>query len=346
VTSDFVHTPVLLSETITAIRPSPGGAYIDATLGGGGHAEKVLELSSPHGIVLGIDADPVALEATRRRLAAYGDRLITANAYFDQLTDVAQAAGLSSVDGVFFDLGVSSPQLDTAERGFSFQHDAPLDMRFGPLARHSAAEIVNTLSAGELQRIFREYGEERFARRVAQRVIAERERAPITTTRQLADIVTRAKPRSRGEQIHPATRVFQALRIAVNDELGRLSRALPQAVALLRAGGRLAVISFHSLEDRIVKNFVRDEARGCVCPPEIPVCICGRQPTLRSLTPRPITASAEEVAANPRARSARLRVAERLSDDTNDHSSSMTDDSSSDNDSWRTAKSGTSGSST
>jgi 16S rRNA (cytosine1402-N4)-methyltransferase len=298
--------------------------YIDATVGGGGHAEKVLELSSPHGILLGVDADPAALEATRRRLARYGNRLITANAYFDQLADTARDAGLSSVDGVLFDLGVSSPQLDTAERGFSFQHEAPLDMRFGPLAPHPASDLVNMLSASDLERIFRDYGEERYARRVAQRVVRERERGPIRTTRQLAEIVSRAKPRSRSEQIHPATRVFQALRIAVNDELGRLTRALPQAVMLVREGGRLAVISFHSLEDRIVKQFMRDEARGCICPPELPVCVCGRRPTLRTLTSRPMTASADEVAANPRARSARLRVAERLSEDSTGDDSNRT----------------------
>jgi 16S rRNA (cytosine1402-N4)-methyltransferase len=196
-------------------------------------------------------------------------------------------------------------------------------MRFGPLASQTAADLVNTLSGDELQRIFREYGEERYARRVAQRLVAERKRAPIRTTRQLAEVVARAKPRSRGEQIHPATRVFQALRIAVNDELGRLGRALPQAVELLRPGGRLVVISFHSLEDRIVKRFMRDEVRGCICPPQIPVCQCGRAPTLRVLTPRPLTASAEEVATNPRSRSARLRVAERLSDDMASHETNV-----------------------
>jgi 16S rRNA (cytosine1402-N4)-methyltransferase len=180
------------------------------------------------------------------------------------------------------------------------------------------------LSASDLERIFRDYGEERYARRVAQRVVRERERGPIRTTRQLAEIVSRAKPRSRSEQIHPATRVFQALRIAVNDELGRLTRALPQAVMLVREGGRLAVISFHSLEDRIVKQFMRDEARGCICPPELPVCVCGRRPTLRTLTSRPVTASADEVAANPRARSARLRVAERLSEDSTGDDSNRT----------------------
>jgi 16S rRNA (cytosine1402-N4)-methyltransferase len=224
---------------------------------------------------------------------------------------VAGAAGFTSVDGVLFDLGVSSPQLDESARGFSFQHEALLDMRMGPSARQSAADLVNGLTPEELQRIFAEYGEERYARRIARQIAQERSRREIRTTTDLADIVARAKPRGK-EQIHPATRVFQALRIAVNDELGRLTRALPQAVDVLRVGGRLAVISFHSLEDRIVKQFIRQEARGCVCPPELPVCVCGREPRVRILTSRPIVASAEEVAANIRSRSAKLRVAERI----------------------------------
>jgi 16S rRNA (cytosine1402-N4)-methyltransferase len=218
------------------------------------------------------------------------------------------------VDGVLFDLGVSSPQLDTVSRGFSFQQDAPLDMRFGPLAEETAADIVNTRSVEDLQRLFQEYGEEHHARRVARRIVEERRREPIETTGRLAAIVASAKPRERA-RIHPATRVFQALRIAVNDELGRLRRALPQAVRALRPGGRLVAISFHSLEDRIVKDFMRREAKGCVCPPELPVCVCGQVATLRPLTRRPIRPSAEEVDTNPRARSARLRAAERLETD-------------------------------
>jgi 16S rRNA (cytosine1402-N4)-methyltransferase len=308
VTSEFAHTPVLLSESIAALQPRSGGRYIDATLGGGGHAERVLDLSSPDGTLLGIDADPSALAAARARLAPYGDRLVTVEEYFDGLERTARRTGFLGSDGVLFDLGVSSPQLDRGDRGFSFQQDAPLDMRMGPGARQTAEDLVNSLPESDLERIFREYGEERFARRVARRITMER---PIRSTSELAAVVTRAKPRT-NEAIHPATRVFQALRIAVNDELERLRRALPQAVNALRGGGNLAVISFHSLEDRIVKQFMRQEARGCICPPELPVCVCGREPRLRVITSRPIVASDSEVATNPRARSAKLRVAERL----------------------------------
>jgi len=319
VTSGFDHTPVLLPETLDALQPGPGGRYVDATLGGGGHAEKILELSSPDGALLGIDADPVAVTAARRRLAHYGERVTVVESYFDALEELVRGAEFGPVDGILFDLGVSSPQLDSAERGFSFQYDAPLDMRLGPGAEHTAAELVNSLPPSALERIFREYGEERYARRVAQRIVHERARAPLRTTAELADLVTRAKPRSRQERIHPATRVFQALRIAVNQELERLERALPQALDVLRDGGRLVVISFHSLEDRIVKQFMRKEARGCVCPPDIPACICGRDPSLRIFTPRPIRATDAEVARNPRARSARLRAAQKLSVDDRSH---------------------------
>jgi 16S rRNA (cytosine1402-N4)-methyltransferase len=271
----------------------------------------MLELSAPNGIVLGIDADPAALEAAATRLAPFGDRVRLVESYFDDLAAIVQRLKLGPADGILFDLGVSSPQLDISERGFSFLREAPLDMRFGPGANQSAADLVRTLPADELQRIFREYGEERYARRIAQRIAEERRRRPIETTSQLAALVARAKPASR-ESIHPATRVFQALRIAVNDELGRLQRALPQAIDALRVGGRVAVISFHSLEDRIVKTFMRQEARGCICPPDLPVCVCGREPRVRILTSRPRVASQAEVAQNPRARSAKLRVAERI----------------------------------
>jgi len=257
----------------------------------------------------------MALEAARGRLARFGDRAVFAESYFDHLAEVAHSNGFDGVDGILFDLGVSSPQLDLAERGFSFQHDAPLDMRFGPEAERTAADLVNTLPAHALQKIFGEYGEERYAGRIAQRIVEERVKNPITTTGELARIVLRAVPaRSTWHKggIHPATRVFQALRIAVNDELERLRRALPQAVDLLRAGGSLVVISFHSLEDRIVKQFMRQEARGCVCPPHLPACACGHQPTLRPRTSRPVMATEDEVRSNVRARSARLRAAEKI----------------------------------
>jgi 16S rRNA (cytosine1402-N4)-methyltransferase len=312
VTTEYDHVPVLLTETVDALRPRPGGLFVDATVGGGGHAEKVLELSIPDGRLLALDADPMALEASRIRLRRFGNRVSFARTYSDRVLEAAQEYGFVGSNGVLFDLGVSSAQIDTPERGFSFQSDAPLDMRFGPGAERSAADLVNELSERALRDIISEYGEERFAGRIARRIVEERASNPIHTTAHLAEVVRRAKPRIHNERINPATRVFQALRIAVNDELGRLSRALPQALDLLRDGGRLAVISFHSLEDRIVKQFMRQEATGCICPPELPVCACGRTPGLRLITRRPLTASDDEIAANPRARSAKLRVAERI----------------------------------
>jgi 16S rRNA (cytosine1402-N4)-methyltransferase len=313
VTDPFLHTPVLLTESIAALQPRPGGRYIDATLGGGGHAEKVLQLSDPSGRLLGIDEDPAALDAARVRLASFGERLQLAQSYFDSIGELAEAHGFKPVDGILFDLGVSSPQLDTPDRGFSFQVEAPLDMRLGPDAQATAADLVNTLPAAELERIFREFGEERFARRIANRIADERKSSPIVTTTRLASVVAGAKPPGRRERIHPATRVFQALRIAVNDELDRLARALPQAADALAGGGRLAVIAFHSLEDRIVKQFIRHESRDCICPPGTPQCVCGHLATLRQVTRRPVQATEREIAENPRARSAKLRVAERLS---------------------------------
>ena len=310
-TTRYDHVPVLATETVALLQPRPGGLFVDATVGGGGHAEKVLDLTIPDGRLLALDADPAALEASRIRLSRFGNRVSFARRYSDQVLEAAQEYGFVGADGVLFDLGVSSPQIDTPERGFSFQVEAPLDMRFGPDAEQSAAELVNELSELELRDIIAQYGEERFAGRIARRIVAERRTRPILTTTHLAEVVTRAKPRGHNERINPATRVFQALRIAVNDELGRLTRALPQTLDLLRDGGRLAVISFHSLEDRIVKQFMRRESTGCICPPEVPVCVCGRTPRLQLVTRRPVTASDDEIALNPRARSAKLRVAER-----------------------------------
>jgi 16S rRNA (cytosine1402-N4)-methyltransferase len=312
VTTGYNHVPVLLTETLAALQPRPGGLFVDATVGGGGHAEKVLDLTIPDGRLLALDADPLALEASRIRLRRFGNRVSFARAYSDRMLDIAREYGFERVDGVLFDLGVSSPQIDTPERGFSFQADAPLDMRFGPGAERSAAELVNELSERALRDIIGEYGEERFAGRIARRIVEERASRPIATTSQLVDVVKRAKPRTHSERINPATRVFQALRIAVNDELGRLSKALPQTLDLIRDGGRLAVISFHSLEDRIVKQFMRQESTGCVCPPDVPVCVCGRTPSLQLITRRPLIASDDEIALNPRARSAKLRVAQRI----------------------------------
>lgn len=311
-TNEFPHTPVLLPQTIEALQPKPGGRYIDATLGGGGHAEKILDMSGSTSVLLGIDADPAALKAAKQRLSPFGDRVTLVQSYFDEMGTVARANDFVGVDGILFDLGVSSPQLDTDQRGFSFQHAAPLDMRMDPSANATARDLVNTLSEFELARIFYEYGEERYSRRIARRILQTRRDTPLETTTDLVDVIMHAAPQPHREGIHPATRVFQALRIAVNDELGRLSRALPQALDLLHEGGRLAVISFHSLEDRIVKQFMRAEARDCLCPPQIPVCVCGHTASLRILTRRPMTASAVEIANNPRSRSAKLRVAERI----------------------------------
>ncbi len=310
-TTEYTHQPVLLTEILEALQPRPGATYIDATVGGGGHAEKVMDMSQPNGRLLALDADPIALTAARRTLERFGDDVTYVEAYSDALGAAARAHGFRSVNGVMYDLGVSSPQIDRPDRGFSFSSDAPLDMRFGPGAGDSASDLVNRLSEAELRRIIGEYGDERYAGRIARHIAEERGRRAILTTGQLSAIVMRAKPFSRSEKIHPATRVFQALRIAVNDELGRLSRSLPQAVEALAHGGRLAVISFHSLEDRIVKQFFRQEERGCICPPDFPTCVCGRTQTLRIVTKRPITAGPAEVAHNPRARSAKLRVAER-----------------------------------
>jgi 16S rRNA (cytosine1402-N4)-methyltransferase len=308
------HLPVMVKEVMVALSPLPGSFHVDATLGGGGHAVRILESNAPDGRLLGIDADPMAIATAERRLAPYKDRAVLRHANFEDLEDVARASGFANVDGVLFDLGLSSNQLAHEERGFSFRSGGALDMRFDTARGRAAGDLIADEDARSLARIFREYGEERFADRIARAVVGEREQRPIDTAAQLADVVERAVPRGpRGQRrIHPATRVFQALRIAVNRELEVLPRALAAALELLRPGGRLVVISYHSLEDRIVKQFIATERRGCVCPPELPVCVCGRSPRLRPLGRRPERPTSEEVAANPRARSARLRAAERL----------------------------------
>ncbi|HID87122.1 MAG TPA: 16S rRNA (cytosine(1402)-N(4))-methyltransferase RsmH [Anaerolineae bacterium] len=298
------HTPVLYQEVIAGLQPRPGGRYIDATVGGGGHARGLLEGSSPDGRLLGIDADPMAIALARQSLAEYGERVILVNGNFAHLKEIAASHGFCPVDGILLDLGLSSFQLERAERGFSFQLEGPLDMRYDPQQGRTAADLVNTLPEDQLADILWRYGEEPRARRIARAIVAHR---PIRTTTELAEIVQRTVPRRR--RIHPATRTFLALRIAVNEELDALARALPQAVELLAPGGRLAVISFHSLEDRIVKEFFRDQARGCICPPDVPVCVCHHQPTLEVLTKKPIRPSEAEVRRNPRSRSARLRLA-------------------------------------
>lgn len=300
------HEPVLLEEVLAALAPRSGGRYIDGTIGSGGHARAVLDHSAPDGRLLGIDLDPIAVAQARRALAEYGDRLVLLQGNFAAIGEIAQQYNFAPVDGILFDLGLSSLQLEAPERGFSFQVDGPLDMRFDPQHGPSACDLVNGLPESELADIIYRYGEERRARRIARAIVEAR---PLRTTGELAHLVARIVKRSGG--IHPATRTFQALRIAVNRELENLERALPAAVDLLAEGGILAVISFHSLEDRIVKRFFVEQAKGCVCPPQLPVCACGREPRLRILTRKPIRPSAAEVERNPRSRSARLRVARR-----------------------------------
>lgn len=302
-----IHQPVLYAEALHWLAPAPGGLYLDATVGLGGHARGLLEASAPDGRLLGLDADAQALALARQNLAAYGERVTLAQGRHTTLRALAEAHGFVAVDGVLLDLGVSSLQLDDPQRGFSFQQEGPLDMRLGDDGDLTAEEIVNTWSERDLSALIAEYGEERYARRVARAICARR---PYRTTRQLAEVVARAVP-SR-ERIHPATRTFQALRIAVNDELGSLEAALPQAAALLKPGGRLVVIAFHSLEDRIVKQFIARESRDCICPPGLPTCVCGHHATLRGLTRKPVRPTEAELAENPRSRSARLRAAERL----------------------------------
>ncbi|MEN6479663.1 MAG: 16S rRNA (cytosine(1402)-N(4))-methyltransferase RsmH [Anaerolineales bacterium] len=305
-----LHTPVLLAEVLTWLALKPGGLYIDATVGLGGHAAAILNACGPDGRLLGIDADPQALALARERLAPFGDRALLRQGWNRDLPTLAADAGWSAVDGVLFDLGVSSLQLDDAARGFSFQQDGPLDMRMSPQAEVDAAQIVNTWPERELADILYTYGEERYARRIAAAIVRER---PLHTTAELAAVVRRAIPGGHAPQrIDPATRSFQALRIAVNGELEYLEQALTGAVRLLRPGGRLVVIAFHSLEDRIVKQYLAREARDCICPPRIPQCVCGHKATVRLLTHKPVRPSDAEAAANPRSRSARLRAAERL----------------------------------
>jgi 16S rRNA (cytosine1402-N4)-methyltransferase len=313
-TAASVHVPVLADEVVSMLAAAPGGVHVDATLGGGGHAERILTATDPDGRLLGIDADEAAIARAATRLSRFGGRLVTRQGNFRDLASLAPAAGFAAVDGCLFDLGLSSDELADPERGFGIRTGGPLDMRFDTGRGVPAAELLATLDQAELIALFRTYGEEPFAGRIARAIVEARRTAPIETAEELAAIVERAAPsRAPGRRrVHPATRVFQALRIAVNAELEALEAGLAAAVDLLKPGGRLVVLSYHSLEDRIVKRFLQAERRGCTCPPEAPVCICGRKPRLRLVTPKGIVPSAAEIAANPRARSARLRAAERL----------------------------------
>ena len=309
------HLPVMVEEVATMLAAMPGSLQIDATLGGGGHAERILEASDPDGRLLGLDADGAAIARVRARLAPrFGDRLRLRQANFRELAAVGPAEGFGSVDGCLFDLGLSSFQLADAGRGFGIRTGGLLDMRFDTGRGVPAAELLASLDAAELTALFRKYGEEPFAGRIARALVEARRGAPVRTAEELAALIERVAPaRAPGRRrVHPATRVFQALRIAVNEELDALEAGLAAALDLLRPGGRLVVLSYHSLEDRIVKRFFQAERRGCTCPPEVPVCVCGRAPRLRLVVSKGLVPGEAEIAANPRARSARLRAAERL----------------------------------
>jgi len=317
------HIPVMLDEVLKFLQPESGGLYIDGTLGGGGHTAAILERSAPDGRVLGIDTDEHALQRVRTRLPEFVDsgRLVLVHGNFADMGRIAHENGFAAVQGVLLDLGFSSDQMDDPQRGFSFGADGPLDMRLDQSLTTSAADLVNDASEQELADIFWKYGEEKRSRQIARRIVREREQGAITRTAQLAKIAAAGVPFKQGT-IHPATRVFQALRIAVNQELERLETVLPQIEDLLSTesedivqegkesdGGRMAVIAFHSLEDRIVKEFMRREATDCICPPRIPVCVCGHKARLHILTSKPLTPGIQETEQNPRARSAKLRVA-------------------------------------
>ncbi len=306
--SSPVHTPVLVKEAIEGLEVRPGGSYIDCTVGSGGHALAILEKVSPGGRLLSIDADPEVTEIAKSKLACYGEAVILVNDNFANLAAICSKYNLYPVDGILFDLGVSSLQLDTAQRGFSFQRDAPLDMRFDPSQGLTAADIVNSFPEQQLAHIIKENSEERHSRRIARHIVQSR---PITTTLALAEVVEQALGSKHGK-IHPATRTFMALRIAVNGELESLKLALEQTINLLRFRGRLVVISYHSLEDRIVKEFMRREASSCICPPRTVICRCGHVPTLKLISRKVIKPTLWEIESNPRSRSARMRIAERL----------------------------------
>jgi 16S rRNA (cytosine1402-N4)-methyltransferase len=310
-----VHVPVMADEVVEMLAPAAGSRHVDATLGGGGHAERILTASDPDGRLLGLDADGAAIARVRERLGPrFGARLRLRQANFRELSSVAPDEGFAPIDGCLFDLGLSSFQLADADRGFGFRTDGALDMRFDTSRGVPASELIATFDAAELTALFRRYGEEPFAGRIARVIVETRRAAPIKTADALAALVARVTPsRAPGRRrVHPATRVFQALRIAVNEELDALEAGLAAALDLLRPGGRLVVLSYHSLEDRIVKRFLQAERRGCICPPEAPVCVCGHEPRLRLLSPKGIVPTPAEISANPRARSARLRAAERI----------------------------------
>jgi len=308
----FSHISVLLQECIDGLNIKPDGIYVDGTLGGAGHSSRIAARLTI-GRLIGIDRDPVALKAAGERLAPFGDRVTLVHSNFCNIARVLDDLGIDGVDGILLDLGVSSPQLDDGSRGFSYMADAPLDMRMNNGDALTAEEIVNTWSYEELRRILYDYGEERYAPQIANHICKRRETAPIKTTLELVDVIRSAMPAAAlREKQHPAKRSFQAIRIAVNDELGAVRQVMDAAIPRLNPGGRLAIITFHSLEDRIVKNGMTDAAKGCTCPPNFPVCVCGKKPQVKLINRKPIIASDEELEVNPRSRSAKLRVCEKI----------------------------------
>ncbi|WP_040294003.1 16S rRNA (cytosine(1402)-N(4))-methyltransferase RsmH [Acetonema longum] len=308
----FQHTTVLLEESVAALVTDPAGIYVDCTLGGAGHTLAIAGRLLSQGQLVGIDQDPAAIKAAREKLAAVQCRVHIVHANFREVDRVLSDLGLSKVNGILLDLGVSSYQLDTAERGFSYMQDGPLDMRMDPEARVSAYQVVNNYSEADLARVIHEYGEERWAKRIAQFIVVERDRQPIGTTGELVQVIKRAIPSAaRKEGPHPAKRTFQAIRIEVNRELEVLRQVLEKSVDLLTTGGRLCAITFHSLEDRIVKQTIQNLAKPCTCPPHFPICVCNRKPLVKAIG-RALSPAADEIENNPRSRSAKLRVAEKL----------------------------------
>ncbi len=310
--NEFHHVSVLLEECIDGLNIKPDGIYVDGTLGGAGHSSRIAALLTT-GRHIGIDRDPVALKAAGERLKPYEDRITLVHSNFCEIKSVLDDLNIEGVDGILLDLGVSSPQLDDGQRGFSYMADAPLDMRMNSQDSLSAYEVVNSWSFEELKKILYEYGEERYAPKIASAICARREQKTIETTLELVDIIRSAMPAAAlREKQHPAKRSFQAIRIAVNDELNSVAKVMEDAIPKLNPGGRLAVITFHSLEDRIVKNAMTNAAKGCTCPPNFPVCVCGKKPQVKLITRKPIVSGEEELERNPRARSAKLRICEKI----------------------------------
>ena len=309
----FEHKPVMLTEVLAGLQIKPEGIYVDCTLGGAGHSSEIAQKLEGTGLLIGLDQDPEALAAASERLAKYGPRVKTVRSNFSEITQVLQELNIHSVDGILYDLGVSSYQLDNPSRGFSYMHDAPLDMRMNPLVEETAKDLVNSLSQNKLTELIQSYGEERWAARIAEFIVKERQLSEICTTGQLVQIIKKAIPSSaRRDGPHPAKRTFQALRIAVNRELEILQVALQDGIKQLKTGGRICVITFHSLEDRIVKEVFKEAAKSCICPPKLPICQCGKQKEVKIITTKPLVPSEAELEDNPRARSAKVRIAERF----------------------------------